>query len=136
MNRPTNKHMENTVLKLVARRVTAVGHFTKASLRCSVTEQNGALGLLAETLAVRVQAAVLCQSLGHRMTSVTFQVPKSWWQHFKKDCFPEWLKRRFPVRWTLREKVIPYEILAAYPQANIVVEKLGEPVRLIIPIEE
>lgn len=28
-----------------------------------------------------------------------FKWPASWWQHFKQDCFPEWAKARWPVRY-------------------------------------
>lgn len=24
--------------------------------------------------------------------------PKTWWQHFKQDCFPAWAKERWPVQ--------------------------------------
>ena len=29
-----------------------------------------------------------------------FREPASWWQHFKKECFPKWLKGWFPVKET------------------------------------
>ncbi len=34
-------------------------------------------------------------------------VPADWWEHFKEECFPAWLKQRFPVKYT--EKPYHYE---------------------------
>lgn len=33
----------------------------------------------------------------HRETERT-AVPSTWWDFFKQSCFPDWLKRRMPVR--------------------------------------
>jgi len=30
----------------------------------------------------------------------TKRFPETWWDHFKERWFPEWLKRRYPVKWT------------------------------------
>jgi len=26
------------------------------------------------------------------------EYPRDWWQHFKKDCFPKWLLKKYPVK--------------------------------------
>lgn len=30
------------------------------------------------------------------------RVPSTWWQHFKEQCFPSWLVKRFPVDYTVK----------------------------------
>ncbi len=49
-----------------------------------------------------------------------FEYPDGWWQHFKEDCFPKWLKRKFPVRknWI--------EAIWKFPEINIPPEFLGK----------
>lgn len=47
---------------------------------------------------------------------VTFQYPASWWQHFKAECFPEWLKRLCPPRMATEQKVVRFEVREVYPQ--------------------
>lgn len=42
---------------------------------------------------------------------IVYRTPASWWQHFKMDCFPKWLKKRYPVR----ERVDTVEIVDLFP---------------------
>jgi hypothetical protein len=36
--------------------------------------------------------------LGERQKTITIKgTPRSWWQHFKRDCMPQWFVKRFPV---------------------------------------
>ena len=32
--------------------------------------------------------------------------PLSWWQHFKKDCFPKWALKKWPVKYEKNELFI------------------------------
>ena len=36
-------------------------------------------------------------------------VPASWWQHFKRDCFPQWALKRWPVRYHKATLCISYK---------------------------
>jgi hypothetical protein len=46
------------------------------------------------------------------------QVPRSWWDAFKKAYFPEWLLKRFPITW---EKIFTkVETIYVYPQMDVV----------------
>ena len=54
---------------------------------------------------------------------VSVHIPDGWWQAFKKDHFPEWLLRVFPVR-TLKvsEKKV-YEIAVMFPELGPVMDR-------------
>lgn len=59
---------------------------------------------------------------------LTTSTPSSWWQHFKRDCMPEWFKKRWPVKYDVelhRRKVstfvrmsgtVSFRVKAAYPK--------------------
>lgn len=53
---------------------------------------------------------------------VKFQKPSSWWQHFKQECFPKFLLRRYPVKMQTITKEInidrTYEFPDAYVEGN------------------
>jgi hypothetical protein len=53
------------------------------------------LDLISEHLALELRAYVLERV--HEEQPIA--VPSSWWQHFKADCFPEFLLRRWPIRY-------------------------------------
>lgn len=35
---------------------------------------------------------------------VSFSYPKTWWQHFKKENFPNWLLKKYPVEYAYETK--------------------------------
>jgi hypothetical protein len=35
---------------------------------------------------------------------VSFSYPKTWWQHFKKENFPNWLLKKYPVQYAYETK--------------------------------
>jgi len=67
-------------------------------------------------------------------------VPLSWWQHFKRDCFPQWMLKIWPVKWEVKNSVerkkfifkgrkkVDVKVLATYPKFNQVVPDLGHSV--------
>jgi len=69
--------------------------------------------LLTRELCISLEAKIAAGVIGeqeaivkHRFNAV-FRSPRSWWQHFKLECFPKWLQRRFPVLYhtEIREEV-------------------------------
>lgn len=66
--------------------------------------------------------ALATEFLAERTDRKTFSFPyyvhKSWWQHFKDDCFPKWLKERFPVKMEIKiqkEDLSAWEVYPLYP---------------------
>lgn len=77
-----------------------------------------------------LEAYVLAEEIDNRTKEVSFQVsiPKSWWQHFKRDVTPRWFVNLFPVRFTVikKTKSVTFRKLATFPKANIALpEELG-----------
>ncbi|KKL76921.1 hypothetical protein LCGC14_2040100 [marine sediment metagenome] len=82
-------------------------------------------------LITRIKGYVLAEEVDCRSTVVCIDTVhpayQSWWQHFKGEIFPEWLKRRFPpklnyITKTGRKKVT-FRRYATYPKANILFPK-------------
>ena len=87
---------------------------------------------------------VLAEEVDNRSKSITithtFPVYQSWWQHFKGEVFPEWLKKRFPPQFNYvtktGKKTITFRKLATYPKANIALPKLGNTIVYRTQLEE
>jgi hypothetical protein len=62
-----------------------------------ITEGFG--GGMAGNVALRITSALGAEVLDPHVV----YSPTSWWQHFKRDCFPQRLRSRFPVRYNRRE---------------------------------
>jgi hypothetical protein len=45
----------------------------------------------------------LLQGTHPQYGTTTYQIPLSWWQHFKRDNFPAWLLKRYPVKFLTKE---------------------------------
>lgn len=43
-------------------------------------------------------AEVTAHAVAVAIAEATTEYPSSWWQHFKQDHFPGWMKRRWPVK--------------------------------------
>lgn len=41
---------------------------------------------------------------------LTLDVPSSWWQHLKQDCFPVWYKKKWPVKYITKEKMFLFDL--------------------------
>lgn len=128
-----NEHATNAAAltrTFVRKRVTELGTFSTAQLRLTIDEVQPMMDELG-ALCVRLQTEVLCQSVSQQQETVIFKAPATWWQHLKQDLFPRWLLNRFPVRQAVTKRVVRYEILASYPQADIAVPDIfGKPVMI------
>jgi len=60
---------------------------------------------------------------------VDFYAPATWWEHFKREHFPPWLLRRYPVRLLRYTREVSVKVTAAYPRAELLVpDEVGEAV--------
>ncbi len=93
----------------------------------------------------QIRTYILAEEIDNRSKVVsitnTFPVYRSWWQHFKGEVFPEWLKRRFPPQFNYAtktgSKIVTFRKYATYPKANILFpDKVGNLVRYKSFIEE
>lgn len=53
--------------------------------------------------------------------SLDIQVPASWFQQLKQDCFPKWLLHIFPVRHKTISVPVKIDLQRYYPKLNIAV---------------
>jgi hypothetical protein len=72
-----------------------------------------------EAMVISMSAYVLAERLARETQQVAFDVPASWWQHWKRDCAPAWLRRRWPVRTTRLSRTMKFETFRAYPDAQV-----------------
>lgn len=68
------------------------------------TEFQSSLDWATRTLMVHMRSYLLRSPIVEKRTTY-FEVPSTWWQHLKRDHFPAWLLRRFPVEMTK----VPFE---------------------------
>ncbi len=78
--------------------------------------------MLADEFYYQLEAELLTQELDHRTEGVVFEIPKTWFEHFKKECFPNWLLKKFPVKYNIEKREIEYKVEAYYPHANISID--------------
>jgi hypothetical protein len=105
--------------------------FVRDNARFEVGEANPVL----DQLIFRLRSAVLADKLVSERQAVTLDIPASWWQHFKRDSWlgrhrPQWMRRRWPVRFTTMRQEVLFERYRTYPDASIALpsERFGAPV--------
>lgn len=71
---------------------------------------------------------------GGQTVTKTVRYPKNWWEDFKDMYFHGWLLRHFPVKMKsisvtakTPKRMITLRRMAVYPQAHMVMPKLGQP---------
>ena len=93
----------------------------------------------------RLKTYILAEEIDNRSKVVslttTHPVYRSWWDYFKGDMFPDWLKKRFPPKFLYvtktEKKKVTFRRYATYPKASILFpDKVGTLVRYKSSIEE
>jgi hypothetical protein len=69
-----------------------------------------------------IAGQVVCQLLHSvygqkRPFDFDYTYPATWWEHFKQDCFPKWLLRRYPPK--MKTKRISYDAYALFPEIPV-----------------
>src|SRR5690606_19541015 len=67
---------------------------------------------MVDDLLLSIYGLVIQERLSAHRVPVMYKWPKSWWQHFKYQYFPEWLIKRFPVLYRHTEKTVLCELNA------------------------
>ncbi len=90
---------------------------------------------LTDHLIFSLKSLVLAEKLVQEQQTVTLDIPASWWQHFKRDSWlgrhrPQWMRKRWPVRFTTMRQTVRFERYRNYPDASIPLppERFGRPV--------
>lgn len=83
------------------------------------------LGIFDE-LVTELVAEVLAEEVDNRSKEVSFEVPATWWDHFKRDYFPDWLLYKFPIKQKTLSKTVTFRRLATYPKLPHVYPNTGD----------
>lgn len=87
-------------------------------MRCDMSRD-----YLYNSVVMRLVTYVLSDTIVNEREEVTVDVPASWWQHLKRDCFKGrllgWYLRRRPVKVKTLKNLVSFERSRLYPQADI-----------------
>jgi len=86
-----------------------------------------------DRIVYRLTAQILARKLVEETQIAELQVPSSWWQRCKHESWlgrhrPAWMRRRWPVRWTVMRQPVTFTRYATFPDAGITPPQLGAPV--------
>lgn len=93
-----------------------------------VRQDDEFLGYMRDEALYRLETEVWCERLQDETVTLKasavedVRVPSTWWQHFKRDCFPLWLLRKFPVHHVSihvtvsAEKTYRFQTIAKLPE--------------------
>ncbi len=89
-----------------------------------------------DAIALQLKGWVLAEKLEDHIRTVRlvaeFRYPATWWQMFKEQHFPSWLRDRFPVRYKTerqeKARKVSFKKYATYPHTTLQVPSLGDPV--------
>jgi hypothetical protein len=76
---------------------------------------------------LKMKSYVLSEDIETKTKTLEFKYPKTWWQHFKYDHFPQWLLDIFPVQFKTETKKCRFTAKAFYPNVKFT-PNLGNPV--------
>ena len=85
-----------------------------------------------EKLVIELRKKLLANKV--QQVEETVSYPASWWQHFKEQYFPVWLKKKFPVR--KRKVVVRLERWEGYPLCRRVFPEMGPPYYYVFTYRE
>ena len=67
--------------------------------------------------------SLLMEILGQKkiqIYEVDVCIPKNWWEHFKLQCFPNWLEKRFPTKFRIIKREVSFNHWALFPESDLV----------------
>ena len=69
-----------------------------------------------EGIILRLEKSIL----SHKLEKVvrTVHQPKTWWDHFKFDCFPLWLYEKFPPKFTIKKITFDWRVI--FPRLTLI----------------
>jgi hypothetical protein len=117
----------------VVRRVLEMQRVTAASRVPAFIAHTARLDVeraMLDELVYRLSAFVLADKFVDDVYTVTVNVPASWWQHFKRDCLPQWWRNRWPVKEEQIRRRVEFMRYNTYPNASFALpeERFGKPV--------
>ena len=56
------------------------------------------------------------ENLKEETHTVTVEYPETWWQSFKEQYFPAWIKKKYPVRYKKKSETVTFTAYNLYPK--------------------
>lgn len=110
------QHVKKVVLKVLKFYTEAeVSPYMMNNTYLSVDRQISEIG---ERLIINMRTSILGQE-NIQKYNVDFESPLNWWEHFKQDRLPSWLKLRWPVKYSKETKTIKINHMALAPNLDI-----------------
>ncbi len=81
--------------------------------------------LVMDRLVYIVEHELPAEELENRSKTLNISYPSTWWQMFKEQYFPIWLKERFPIEMKRVSKKYTFRKLATYPKLPLVFPEAG-----------
>lgn len=98
-------------------KVNLIDYISEAQLRNFFIE--GSKDALTNSIALKLHGFLMGEKLREEKRNWKVSYPSSWWQMFKKQYFPKWLLKSFPIKYiTLKRKVI-FKVYELYPKLPI-----------------
>jgi hypothetical protein len=88
-----------------------LGGFVKQNLKLSVME-----GLYDNELLYALHTLIPAENMKEETYTLTVKCPFDWKQAFKEQHFPEWLKKRYPVKYKEIKETVKFTAYSLYPK--------------------
>jgi hypothetical protein len=76
---------------------------------------------------VSMNTSIWAQELAPLEQTIEFSTPKTWWDHFKASCLPQWAQRMFPPQIVRHTRSVIFRRYHAYPQVAGLHPMSGKP---------
>jgi hypothetical protein len=80
-----------------------------------VDAQTRFIGDTVDDLVLTLETEVLAEKKVDEEYIVTFRTPATWWQMFKAQHFPEWMRLRWPIKWATEKRTVHFKKHLCYP---------------------
>jgi hypothetical protein len=103
--------VKHTLVFLISEKRFVLGGFAYKNLSVDRIED------LARTkLLYSVRTLIPAEKLKEETHTVTVEYPGSWWQAFKEQYFPLWLKAKCPIKYKTKSETVTFIAYTLYPK--------------------
>ena len=102
-------------VRLGRMKIVALQYITKELAEQFAIAPKVEMSMLGSFMLDEIVLRVVQEVYGHQVESKSVRYPADWWEAFKNHWFPEWMLKRWPVRWNT-EKLEAWEV---YPKLSL-----------------
>ena len=103
------------------------------------TDENFSIKRLAEygetSLRYAIRMLIPAEKINEEARTATVEYPGTWWQAFKEQYFPAWLKKKCPIIYKRKSETVTCTFYNMYPKFPLSIVKKGRGTIQIIPKE-